>query len=834
VNNYYDRLGFITGLTVMVLAAQPSVAAQRQITGIDLESKDHQVELKLTTNTQDSQASFVTIRRGNVIEANLLNTELKLPQKSNFTQDNPLPGIQKVEVNSLDREHTKIAITIEPGADIDEILKQQGKDILLSLNEPTTTQKFYRGFQELSSGAIDNLKETYHNAIASKQTKNDEKPVSKSSANSDGVLIPNPDIVITNKDGTPTIANNSETYSQSAPTRAVAPPVGDMAVSNINAEPDTIDLGSDALVPRLVLRDAPVREVLSLLARSAGLNIVFATSEGESGNGQEGNGQGAAAAGPTISLDLENQPVQEVFNSVLLMSNLNANRKGSIIYVGEKLPAQARNLVSRTLRLNQVRAENAALFLATQGATGQRLSTETEETIDPETGKVVQRIEKPATLEEIGISGEGEESDPKALLLKGLQVSTDGRLNSLTLVGEPRKVEVAVAFLTQLDARRRQVAVNVKVIDLNLLNQDVFNSSFSFGINDSFFTQDNGAATLRFGETSPATSADLNSPTGRASNPPVINNPFAGADTFIDFNNTTSIPGTLAGLVDNEGNQLIPRGAGDFFNRVAGVGENPLEARTTDFTLATDRIRTITTTNGTQTVTVSPGTDGTATAALPSLFQYPRKFLALLEARITSGNAKILTDPTLVVQEGQQASVKLTQKIVESVNTSIDGDSGARTITPVIGEAGVTLTVNVEGIDDNGFVSLSVSPKVSSIGATQEFDSGGGATNTLNLLSVRETASGLIRLRDGQTLILSGIIQDQERNTVSKVPILGDIPLLGSLFRSSDKTNERAEVIVLLTPEVVDEQSDFGYDYTPGKESRELLEKSGVELPGNP
>lgn len=729
MNNYYDRLGFIAGLTVMVLAAQPSVAAQRQITGIDLESNDHQVELKLTTNTQDSQASFVTIRRGNVIEANLLNTELKIPQKSSFTRDNPLPGIQKVEVNSLDREHTKISITIEPGADIDEILQQQGKDILLSLNEPTATQKF----QKFSLGAIDNLKQIYHNAIASKQTKDDEKPTSKSSANSD-ILIPNPDIVITNKDGTPTIANNSETYSQSAPTRAVAPPVGDMAVSNINAEPDTIDLGSDALVPRLVLRDAPVREVLSLLARSAGLNIVFATSDDAAGNGQGGNEQGAAAAGPTISLDLENQPVQEVFNSVLLMSNLNANRKGNIVYVGEKLPAQARNLVSRTLRLNQVRAENAALFLATQGATGQRLSTETEETIDPETGKVVQRIEKPATLEEIGVSGEEDENNPKALLLKGLQVSTDGRLNSITLVGEPRKVEVAVAFLTQLDARRRQVAVNVKVIDVNLLNQDIFNSSFSFGVNDSFFVQENGSASLRFGKNSRLSGATLNT----------------GAK-----NNT-------------------------------------------------------------------------------SLFQAPTKFLALLESRIDSGNAKILTDPTLVVQEGQQASVKLTQKIVESVETSIDGDSGTRTITPIIGEAGVTLTVNVEGIDDNGFVSLSVSPKVSSIGATQEFDSGGGASNILNLLSVRETASGLIRLRDGQTLILSGIIQDQERNTVSKVPILGDIPLLGSLFRSSDKTNERAEVIVLLTPEVVDEQSDFGYDYTPGKESREVLEKSGVELPGNP
>jgi type IV pilus assembly protein PilQ len=129
---------------------------------------------------------------------------------------------------------------------------------------------------------------------------------------------------------------------------------------------------------------------------------------------------------------------------------------------------------------------------------------------------------------------------------------------------------------------------------------------------------------------------------------------------------------------------------------------------------------------------------------------------------------------------------------------------------------------------------LSVSPKISSVGGTQSFDSGGGAINTLNLLSTRETNSGLIRLKDSQTLILSGIIQDQERTNITKVPILGDIPLLGALFRSSEKTNERAEVIVLLTPEIVDEQSDFGYDYTPGKESREVLEKSGVQLPGNP
>jgi type IV pilus assembly protein PilQ len=312
----------------------------------------------------------------------------------------------------------------------------------------------------------------------------------------------------------------------------------------------------------------------------------------------------------------------------------------------------------------------------------------------------------------------------------------------------------------------------------------------------------------------------------------VINNPFADANTFLDIDGEgVSIGGTIPGtvVIDPSGNttRLANPGSGLFFDRNAGVSGNPFETGITDVTLATDNVITI---NSDGTVSTATGTNGNATSSLPSLFQYPDKFLSLLEAKVTSGNAKILTDPTLMVQEGQQGTVKLIQKIVESVKTEIDGDSGARTITPQIGEAGLTLTVNVERIDDNGFVSMSVSPKVSSVGSTQNFDSGGGAVNLLQLLSEREVSSGLVRLRDGQTLILSGIIQDQERTTVSKVPILGDIPLLGSLFRSTEKDNERAEVIVLLTPEIVEEDAGLASNYSPSKESREVLEKSGIDV----
>lgn len=837
MNLISDRLSFLTALAV-IMSAAPAIAAEHTITDLELDKNSNQLELKLSGTNIDADASFYTVEEGNKIKANLLNTKLDLPAGT-FKQQNPLPGIKAVEVAPSDRQHTQIVITTEANAPIEHLLQQQGDELVLSLNRVTKAESLQREIKQFGKDTVKNLKQTYKSALGEK-TKDNSKDDAKSDLTSDNkgyddseVLIPNPDIVIDDNRVEELKervfkAQDSEPGDDPVPAtlpRAVAPPVGDMAVSNINTMPDMVDLGSGAMVPRLVLRDAPVREVLSLLARTASLNVVYA-------GGNEGGGRDGEETGPTISLDLENQPVQEVFNSVLLISGLDANRKGNIVYVGEQLPAQARNLVSRTIRLNQVSAENAAYYLATQGASGKILTSDVEEIVDPETGRVVQRTESSTQL--TALDEEEDEAGTKALMLKGLQVSTDGRLNSITLVGEPRKVEVASAFLTQLDARRRQVAVNVKVVDVNLLNQDVFNSSFSFGVNDSFFVQDNGSASLRFGETSPPTSAEFNSDIGRISNPPAINNPAADANSFLDLNGPgVAIGGTEPGTIQIDGGnitRLQNPGALTFFSRSAAISGQPFNSGITDVTLADDNVITI---DEDGEPSFARGTNGTATSALPSLFQFPDKFLALLEARITSGNAKILTDPTLMVQEGQQATVKLAQNIIESVQTSIDGDTGSRTISPVISEAGVVLTVNVEQIDDNGFISMSVSPTVSSIGATQEFDSGDGAVNLLNLLSKRELSSGLVRLRDGQTLILSGIIQDQERTTVSKVPILGDIPLLGSLFRSTDKTNERAEVIVMLTPEIIEEDAGLASNFKPGKESREMLRKQGVEAIGN-
>ena len=416
-------------------------------------------------------------------------------------------------------------------------------------------------------------------------------------------------------------------------------------------------------------------------------------------------------------------------------------------------------------------------------------------------------------------------------LLRGLQALGEERTNSITLIGTPRLVEMAMAQLTQLDIRRRQVAVNVKVVDVNLSATQDFNSSFSFGIGNNYFTNDGGAASLNFGGSRPATTAEA---IGSLTSTPTITNPYSSSAPLFNPNSTVSIPGTLPGttVVNSNGTTTTAANSqsGLFYQPVSPTG-NPLQPGFSNITPATNNIVTY---SSTGVPTVSQGALGTATAALPSLYQFPKRLLASLQAQVQNGNAKILTDPTLIVQEGQQALVNLTQEVVGNIKNEITRGTGDTTqvVTAEKTSVGLTVAVKIDRIDDNGFVSLSVAPNIKAPEASAQVPVGSG-TQTITLVSERSLQSGLIRLRDGQTLILSGIIQDTDRTTVSKIPILGDIPLLGALFRKTNRQNQRQEVIVLLTPQILDdsEHSSFGYNYKPSPEVRQMLEHRGLQVP---
>jgi type IV pilus assembly protein PilQ len=572
-------------------------------------------------------------------------------------------------------------------------------------------------------------------------------------------LVPNPKITIDGVAPAPGVGLSSPLMP-----RAVAPPVGDISVSNLDASIPQLDLGSNAKI-NMVLKNSPAREVLESLARSANLNLAY------SDNNSTGDGKAKSEA--TITLNLRNEPVQNAFNYVLQMSGLEANRIGNTIFVGTRLPDSVRETIVRTLRMNQVGAVAAANFLSAQGADGSTAKTTT---------------------------GNG------PLLLKGLAVSVDERLNAVTLVGSPRQVEMATSFLARLDARRRQVALNVKIVDVNLSNADSMSNSLSFKAGDGFLSVDNGAAVYNYGGYNPATKNQvLSSPT----TPPIaaLNLP-GGSQPFLDYQPNANLSNQTTSNAAGLGN--IPRPG-------FGTADNPFQPGVTSYTPGTPSTQVTNTTTGV--VSGSPATPAVYTYALPTNYQIPTKFLSTLQAQIISGNGKILTDPTLVVQEGQKSTVNLTQQVFGGFKSNTVAGAGATTSTrePIIKEAGLSLDILVNRIDDNGFISVGVSPTVSSIGSTVNTGDG-----EISLLQSRTLNSGEIRLRDGQTLILSGIIQESDRTSVSKVPILGDIPILGALFRSTNKTNQRQEVVVLLTPQILDDNKTQ-VNYTPGVDARLMI-----------
>ncbi|NEP06248.1 MAG: general secretion pathway protein GspD, partial [Okeania sp. SIO4D6] len=364
------------------------------------------------------------------------------------------------------------------------------------------------------------------------------------------------------------------------------------------------------------------------------------------------------------------------------------------------------------------------------------------------------------------------------------------------------------AQLVQLDLRQRQVAVNVKVIDINLSAEENLNSSFSFGVNDSFFINDNGAASLNFGSLQPASITQQN-----ATNPlsrPVTGNPILG-DPFFDSQRTFEVPGT--------GIPNLNQGRGTFLRPIAPTTGEPTRVGITDYEPSEIDVDD----NGVIDVEL-----GEAEFGLFPQILYPRRFLGQLRATVRTGNAKILTDPTLVVQEGEIASVRLVENIVRSIDSNFtdDGGTSRETRTVRFEDVGLTLAIQVERIDDNGFVTVTVNPEVSFISNRVPTDADNQSEFGTEIAR-RRVESGRIRLRDGQTLIISGIIQEQERTIIDKVPILGDLPIIGSLFRSSQNDNQRAETIVLLTPQILDDgdRSSWGYRFNPSPDALQMMER---------
>ncbi len=171
-----------------------------------------------------------------------------------------------------------------------------------------------------------------------------------------------------------------------------------------------------------------------------------------------------------------------------------------------------------------------------------------------------------------------------------------------------------------------------------------------------------------------------------------------------------------------------------------------------------------------------------------------------LEAQKKDGLVKILAEPTVMAMSGQEGSFLAGGKIFIPVPQT--GIAGGVTLEEREFGVGLRFTPTVL---EGGLINLRVAPEVSELSTTgTAFGSGdeGGSISILPTITTRR-ASTTVQLHDGQSFAISGLIKNNVTQSVKAFPVLGEIPILGALFRSSEFQNDRTELMFVVTPRLV-------------------------------
>lgn len=170
--------------------------------------------------------------------------------------------------------------------------------------------------------------------------------------------------------------------------------------------------------------------------------------------------------------------------------------------------------------------------------------------------------------------------------------------------------------------------------------------------------------------------------------------------------------------------------------------------------------------------------------------------LAVLNLKQSSGKAKTLANPRIRVSNHEKAKVLVGDK-VPVITTTTNQASSASSESVSYLDVGLKLEVQPE-IYVNNDVSININLEVSNI--VKEIKS---TTGLLTYQIGTRNASTTLRLRDGETQVLAGLIKDEQRDSASHFPGLGKIPLIGRLFSNETNAKTRSEIVLLITPHVV-------------------------------
>ena len=196
---------------------------------------------------------------------------------------------------------------------------------------------------------------------------------------------------------------------------------------------------------------------------------------------------------------------------------------------------------------------------------------------------------------------------------------------------------------------------------------------------------------------------------------------------------------------------------------------------------------------------------------------------AVLRAAQTRSNINILSSPHLLTLDNKEAEIVVGSNVPFITSQARDSTNLANTINTVERkDVGITLRLTPH-IHESDFVSLDIFQESSAIAASSLLDA-----NTVGPTTTKRSAKTSVLVKNGDTVVLGGMMQETFTNTTSQVPILGDIPLLGNLFRFKSVSRQKTNLLIMLTPRIIRDPGQMLE--TSAEQQRKMTESFGQQI----
>ncbi len=222
--------------------------------------------------------------------------------------------------------------------------------------------------------------------------------------------------------------------------------------------------------------------------------------------------------------------------------------------------------------------------------------------------------------------------------------------------------------------------------------------------------------------------------------------------------------------------------------------------------------------------------DGLTSSAFGGVFSAAVEFddfQAFVEAVKTQGDVQVLSSPRISTLNNQKAVIKVgtdeffVTDVSSDTDTETDTATADITLTPFF--SGIALDVTPQ-ISEDGRVTLHIHPTVSDVEDQTKVITVNGQEQSLPLAfsSVRESDT-IVSARNGQVVVIGGLMKNSEGQKTAGVPLLGDLPGIGYLFRHQQESTRKSELIILLRPQVVNQDQDWANDIEQSRQRMQRL-----------